>query len=141
MATKRSQTRTVSDRVAEYVNSPRLRQRVKIGKTLSCTIDGNYGTYQTRVTLARSQIKDATCTCPSDYWPCKHAHALAVTYQEAPESFVDVEKLLRTLKQKTKEELLDLLRQMILIAPSCLQALGVEGFEEPDEDEGDEERW
>lgn len=107
---------------------------------LSCTIDGNYGTYHTQVTLARSQLKDAHCTCPSDYWPCKHAHALALTYQQAPESFADVEKLLRDLKQKSKEELLELLRQMILIAPACLGALGLEGFEETDE-EAYEEPW
>lgn len=141
MATKRSRTKTASDRVAEYVDSPRLRQRVKVGKVLSCTIDGNYGTYHTRVTLTRSQLKDAHCTCPSDYWPCKHAHALLLTYQEAPKSFVDVEELLSDLKQKTKEELLELLRQMILIAPACLQALGLEGFEETDEEEAYEEPW
>jgi hypothetical protein len=64
-----------------------------------------------------------------------------LTYQQAPDSFIDADQLLRDLQQKSKEELLELLRQMILAAPACLRALGLEEFEETGEKEAYEEAW
>ncbi|MBI4397276.1 MAG: SWIM zinc finger family protein [Elusimicrobia bacterium] len=131
---KKSRKKTFSDRVAEYAHSDRLRQRVKVGNLVSCVIDGNYGTYQTRIVLARGRAKKAECTCPSEYWPCKHASALALTYKEAPESFVDVDRLLAKFEKIPAGEMLATMRRMIIAAPACLQALGVKGFEERQEE-------
>lgn len=136
MTRKNSKRRSFDERVAEYTDSPRLRQRVKVGNTISCTVDGNYGRYQTKVILARSGMgKNAKCTCPSEYWPCKHANALILTYQKSPDSFLDVDKLLAILKQKEPDDLLKLIQKMVAISPSCLKALGVKGFEQEDEEE------
>lgn len=136
-ATKASKRALVSDRIAEYVGSSRLKQRVKSGKSLSCLILGNYGTYHTRASLRRNRHQDSSCSCPSEYWPCKHVHALVLTYQKHPSSFVDVEKVLTPLKGRSKEELLKTIRLMIEAAPASLQALGVKGFEEISEEEDD----
>ncbi len=130
MTTKKSHKAKVSERIAEYVNSSRLKQRVRSGNKLSCVVLGNYGVYQTRVTLDRHRLKDASCTCPSDPWPCKHVHALAETYRKHPRSFVDVEKILAPLKDKPQKDLLKTIRTMIEEAPSSLRALGVKGFED-----------
>lgn len=124
------------------MDSPRLRQRVKVANTLSCAVDGNYGIYRTRVVLTPSgKGKNAVCTCPSEYWPCKHAHALVLTYQKCPDSFVDVDRLLTGLKQKGRDKLLRLIRDMVAASPACLKALGIKGFELEDEEEPYGESW
>ncbi|MBI4422296.1 MAG: SWIM zinc finger family protein [Elusimicrobia bacterium] len=127
---------TAADRVAEYVDSPMMRRRVKIGRTACCTIRGRYGIYRTRITLTPARrCKDASCTCPSDYWPCKHAAALAETVLKKPESFIDVDKLMGDLGKKPAKDLLRLMRDMIAASPETLQALGVEGFEEESDED------
>jgi uncharacterized Zn finger protein len=138
MSTKRKKVITRLDRVAQYVDSDLLRQRIKVGKKLACVIDGNYGVYRTRATISGKRFKGAECTCPSDYRPCKHADALALTYRQAPKTFVDVDEVLRPLGKRTPKELLGVIREMIVAAPESLRALGIEGFEEREEEE---ERW
>ena len=123
-------------RIAEYVDSPMMRQRIRIGRTACCTIRGRYGVYQTRITLTPARhCKEASCTCPSESWPCKHAAALAEMVLRKPESFLNADKLVDGLGKKGPKELLRLMRRMIAIAPAALQALGVDGFTEDDEEE------
>lgn len=126
--------KTFVDKIMEYVDSPRMRQRVKAGGSLSCVVDGSYGTYRTRVTLTPKKVKEANCTCPSAYWPCKHANALTATYQKVPKSFIDTDHLLADLGSKPPKDLLRLMREMILTAPASPQALGVEGFDDSDKE-------
>jgi hypothetical protein len=64
-------------RVSEYVDSERMRQRLKVGDQISCLIDGNYGTYRTQASL--KEMSESTCSRPSDYYPCKHLDALMKT--------------------------------------------------------------
>lgn len=136
---RKSNKPTFADRIAEYVDSSMMRQRVKVGRTACCTIRGRYGVYQTRVTLTPARrCKEASCTCPSEYWPCKHAAALAETLLRKPESFLDANKLIDGLGKKAPKELLRLMRDMIAATPASLQALGVKGFEEDDEEDYDE---
>ena len=125
-----------ADRIAEYVDSSLMSRRVKVGRTACCTIRGRYGIYQTRVTLTRTnRCKDASCTCPSEWRPCKHVAALAETFLKKPESFVDADKLVDGLGKKGTKELLRLMRDMIAAAPTTLQALGVKGFEEESQED------
>ena len=132
--------RSWEDRVAEYVDSPRLRQRLKVGQQISCLIDGNYGIYRTRTSLKR-KTKSSACSCPSDDYPCKHVEALLRTYKTHPRSFLDLDTtILKRISKMEKPELLKLIRQMIITAPSSLSALGVEGFEESERDH-EEEGW
>ncbi len=140
MGRKRRSKATVSDRVAEYANTSRLRRRVKVGNRIYCTVDGNYGTYQTRVVMSRSQFNNAECTCPSEYWPCKHVQALSLTYRQSPKSFVDIDRVLSGLKSKSREELVKVIRKMVVATPACLGVLGIKGFKEKREEE-EEESW
>lgn len=130
-------SRSWDDRVAEYVNSPRLRQRLKVGSEVSCVVDGNSGVYRTRLSLKRS--KESWCTCPSEYVPCKHVAALRETYKLRPRSFADLESVLKKLAPKEKGELLKVIREMVIAAPASLSALGVKGFEPPEDSETDDE--
>ena len=124
------------ERAHEYIDSPRMTQRLVHGKQLSAQIDGNFGIYRTHVRLVRS--KEAGCTCPSDLWPCKHVHALRATWETSPESFFDLGQFLKGLAAKPKAELIDALRRVLIAYPESLSVLGVPGFE-PSGDPVDDE--
>ena len=122
---------TPPDRAIEYIDSPRMTQRLVYRKQLSARIDGNYGAYRTTVRLGRKV--EAGCTCPSDYFPCKHVRALQVTWDKNPESFFDLEVFLKALSEKPKAELVAALRQTLLAFPEALALFDVPGFNRDDE--------
>ena len=130
--------RSWKDRVAEYVDSPRLRQRLRVDQQISCVVDGNYGIYRTEASLKKG--KSFSCSCPSDDYPCKHVGALLQTYKNHPRSFLDFDALKKRLAKMEKPELLKVIRKMVVASPSSLSALGVKGFEEPQRDY-EEEHW
>ncbi len=125
------------DRAAAYIDSPLLTQRVRYKRQLSARIDGNYGVYRTRLQLGRTA--ESHCTCPSDWWPCKHVHALPATMDVNPKSFLDLEKFLNKLSTRSKASLLDTIGRMMLVAPEGLSVFGLKGFEL--EREAEEEDW
>jgi uncharacterized Zn finger protein len=132
--------RSWEERVSEYVNSPRLRQRMRVRQQISCVVDGNYGIYKTEVSLKNK--KSFSCSCPSDDYPCKHVGALLRTYKNHPRSFLDLDALMKKRVAKLeKPELLKVIRKMILSSPSSLSSLGVKAFEEPRRDYHEEEYW
>ena len=119
------------------MDSPRLRQRLKVGNQISCFIVGNYGTYRTQVTL--KQRMKSSCSCPSDYYPCKHVDALLETYRINPRSFLDFDTLMKKLGAMEKPELLKRIREMVIASPPSLSALGVKGFESRSEENVDDD--
>jgi len=125
-------SRSWEDRVSEYVNSPRLKHRLKAGNRLSCTVLGNFGTYRTEASTGARGA--ASCNCPSDGFPCKHVAALRETYRLRPRSFIDIVSILKGLEKKESKELAGLIRKMVRYAPEALYVLGVKGFEREDED-------
>ncbi len=104
---KRAWKRTPDERESEYIGSPAMRERVKAGSRLSVRIGGNYGVYRTSLKGDGGKQLAYSCTCPSPYYPCKHAAALAYTYLREPESFFDVDALRPKLEQMDKEQLTD----------------------------------
>lgn len=101
---------------------------------LLCRIQGNFGIYQTTYDLGKRGEK-TDCTCPAEYWPCKHSLALHETYRIAPETFPDIKDILKEIGRKTKPELVEIIKKMIQRAPESLSVLGVEGFESNEEEE------
>jgi uncharacterized Zn finger protein len=130
--------RSWEQRVAEYVDSPRLRQRMRVDQWISCVVDGNYGIYKTEASLKKgrksSSSSSFSCSCPSDDYPCKHVGALLRTYENHPRTFLDLDAMTKRLAKMEKPELLKVIRKMILASPSSLSALSVKGFEEPQRD-------
>ena len=124
------------DRVMEYVNSPRLRRRLRLAKTIMCTIDGNSGIYSTRAIIGRKSGDVCTCPVGEGVGGCKHTEALRRTYKLKPRSFADIHTVLKKLEKKEKSELMAVLREMVIRAPATLGALGIKGF---DEDPGDDD--
>jgi len=116
--------RTLDERIAEYVDSGLMTHRIKTAKMLICRIEGNFGTYHTTYDLSKSGEK-TDCTCPAEYWPCKHSLALTETYEIVPETFIDIKAILKEIQRKTKPELLEIIKKIIQYAPESLAALGI----------------
>jgi len=110
---------------------------VRFGKQLFARDQGNYGDYRTRTTLAKKVTGD--CSCPSDWWPCKHVHALRETWKISPQSFFDLDQFLAELFDQPKAKLVEAIGQIVRKSPECRQVLGVRGFEDEDEDENENE--
>ena len=130
---------TPEQRIAEYVDSPRMTQRVRYKRKLLARIWGNFGAYQT--TAATTKKVTGDCTCPSDYWPCKHVHALRKTWEVNPKSFLDLSKFLAELSKKPQKDLVKAIGEIVMKWPECLQVFGVPGFDEVDEDQIDWDEW
>ena len=121
------------DRALEYIDSPLMIRRLRHGDVVSATIRGNYGVYRTEVRIGKPN--EAACTCPSELWPCKHTRALAITWEQNPESFLDLQDWLDGLAKKSKGELIKLIGEIVQAAPESLGACGFEGFGPLEEDE------
>lgn len=124
------QSKIEADRIAEYVDSPRMRNRMLDGDWLVATIDGNYGTYETRVRLKKRRGKPATrdwwCSCPSEYSPCKHVSALVETWAINAPTFEDLAPRWKALSASPKTHLIRLIREIGLVHPGALRfALGI----------------
>lgn len=124
-------SRSRSDRVAAYVDSPALAKRIRFGPDLACEVSGSLGIYQTRASVR--QRGESSCTCPSEIVPCKHVDALRETYKVRPTSFVEAEPLLAKFATRSKEQMVAQIRTATLASPSILSALGLVEFEEADE--------
>jgi len=124
------------DRATEYVDSPMMTRRLRSGGSVSAQIAGRYGDYRTQVRLTRKL--DGACTCPSDFWPCKHVRALRATWETNPDSFLDVQAFLRGLDARGKAELIETVGKIVLAFPQTLGLFGVAGFGETDDGDDDE---
>ena len=134
MATR--QKPSFEERVAEYVDSPQMTQRVRYGKVVSARIAGKYGVYRTQA--GRSKKVTGECSCPSELWPCKHVHALRATWDANPQSFFDLDGWLKELAGQPKARLVEAIGKMVVESPELLSVFGVPGFEEDDEDDNEE---
>jgi hypothetical protein len=124
---------TFDERVAEYVDSPQMTQRVRYGKQVSARIAGNFGAYRTQVSQAKKLTGE--CTCPSEIWPCKHVHALRETWEKNPKSFFDLDNWLKKLAEEPKASLIEAITNMVIAEPALLSVFGVPGFEETEHDD------
>ena len=126
----RRQRPSISDRIAEYVDSPRLRNRMLDEGWIVATVDGNYGAYTTQARI-RSKgkgraLRDWSCTCPSEYSPCKHVSALVETWKINGKSFDDLAPRWKDLSSKPKGEFIRLIREIGKVHPGALRfALGL----------------
>jgi hypothetical protein len=126
-------------RVAEYVDSPLMTQRLRFGKEVSARIEGNCGIYRTRVT--QSKKLDGDCSCPSELWPCKHIHALRATWEANPDSFFDFDEWIKKLADEPKASLVEAITNMVSANPGFLSVFGVPGFEHDESYDDDDEYY
>ena len=130
------QKSTFEDRVAEYVDSPLVMQRVRYGKKVAARIAGHYGDYRTFVSQSSKKLI-GDCDCPSEISPCKHIHALRATWEANPQSFFDLDEWLESLMKQSKADLIEAIGRMVVESPALLSLFGVPGFEEQCDEEDD----
>ncbi|MBP8972641.1 MAG: SWIM zinc finger family protein [Anaerolineae bacterium] len=108
-----------------YYHKGAIFDTVRRGHDLEGRCEGSdYAPYHVRVTLdEKGGVKEASCTCPYDRGgDCKHIVALLLTYLHEPECFAERAPIEDTLLERSKEQLVTLIRQMIARYPD-LQAL------------------
>ncbi len=109
----------------DYYHNGAIFDAVKRGDELEARCQGSdYTPYHIRVVLDKAGNIEATfCTCPYDWGgDCKHIVALLLTYLYKPETFEERAPVQDTLLERSKEQLITLIRQMVAHHPD-LQAL------------------
>lgn len=119
-ATKQSYSRGES-----YFKNGSIFDTVRRGNKLEARCHGSsHSPYHVSATLDEDgNIVAATCTCDYDWeGDCKHIVALLLTYLHKPDRFAERASIDDTLAQRSPEELVTLIRQMVERYPD-LQAL------------------
>jgi len=89
----------------------------RAGTTLQAQCHGSDGNiYRVRATIEEGTIADTDCSCPVG-GHCKHIAALLLTWLNQPDDFRAIEETDTALEHRSKEELIALIKQMLLRAP------------------------
>ncbi|HVC34925.1 MAG TPA: SWIM zinc finger family protein [Chloroflexota bacterium] len=95
------------------------------GLSLQARCEGSRAeAYRVWATFDQQGLVRANCSCPvgaGGY--CKHLAALLLTWQDQPDSFVEVEAVDAALERRSKDELIALVKQMLLRQPELEQLL------------------
>jgi uncharacterized Zn finger protein len=96
-------------------------------RTLKARCQGSRNeAYQVEATLGDKGIADAQCSCPvGGGGNCKHVAALLLTWLERPDVFTEVQDLEAALEQRSKPELIALIKQMVRREPDLEMLLEV----------------
>ena len=95
------------------------------GMAIKSQCSGSYQDfYRQEVEFNEKGILSADCSCPvGDGGYCKHTIALLLTWVNDPDSFAELEALDRTLEERSKEELIALIKEMLDQAPELSSLL------------------
>ncbi len=110
------------ERGENYYRDGAVFRAVRQGMELRALCEGSdYEPYQVSATLTESGIAETSCTCPYDYGGiCKHIVALLLTYIKDPQSFRSIPPLTEFLAERSREELITLIGEMIKREPELL---------------------
>jgi len=108
--------------------------RLLSGRAITGRVAGPHGVYTVSLASEDANLKPS-CSCRTDGEFCRHAIALGLTYIEEPETFYDLRTLTARLEQYHQSELIALILQMAACYPQILGMLGVEGFQDEEEED------
>jgi uncharacterized Zn finger protein len=102
-----------------YYKSDAVIDTVRRGSELEGYCEGSQSfPYHIQVALSDQGIESASCTCEYDWGgDCKHIVALLLTYLHNPQAFEERQPVRDVLAQRSKEELITLIREMIARYP------------------------
>lgn len=118
---------SISDKGRKYFAEGRVHDRVRTADGLRARVDGTY-TYSVMI-RERGRSLSTLCSCPyRGSWggDCKHIEAVLLAWAKEPKTFKRVEDWRRVLAQKSKEELLELLLDVLDEQPELVEAWGLE---------------
>jgi hypothetical protein len=116
-----------------YFSDGRVRARIKTARGLKAEVRGTM-VYDVSITERQGELI-AVCTCPfAETWPgyCKHIVATLLAWIAEPESFASTKDWQKTLRRKTKNELIEILVQICEVHPQTAQdflGVGERGFD------------
>ena len=95
------------------------------GNTLTARVRGSeYEPYRVTITLGPAGIAHTRCTCPYDWGGiCKHIVATLLTWVREPDSFRVLAPIDELLAERSKEDLIALVREMIARQPDLARLL------------------
>lgn len=102
-----------------YYQSDAIFGTIQRGNQIEAKCQGSYPEpYHVSVAFYESEIVAASCTCEYDWGgDCKHIIALLLTYLHSPEEFDDRPPIQEALNSRSKEDLIDIIQQMLLHYP------------------------
>lgn len=120
MATEKS-----FERGKGYYQSGALVEPLRQGLELRAECEGSeYEPYQISVTLGAKGIEETSCTCPYDWGGiCKHIVALLLAYVHNPQLFRVIEPLDKMLADKSKDELIAIIQDMLRHKPDLISVV------------------
>jgi len=113
------------ERGEDYYERGAIINPIRQGRTLRAECEGSqYEPYQVTVELDKEGIADAYCSCPYDWGGyCKHIVALLLAWVRDPEEFVVIPETDELLADKSKEELIEIIKAMLKREPDLLYDL------------------
>ncbi len=107
------------ERGQRYVRAGHIHDARRQGDTLKARCCGSAGNdYRVEVQLDGSKIVAGHCTCPvGEGGFCKHVAALLLTWRNQPDEFTPVEDIGTVLQQRSKNELIDVIRSLLEAEP------------------------
>jgi len=127
---------TSFERGAAYFRQGAIRYPRQAGATLKARCEGSApDLYRLDVTFDDDSIARAHCTCPvGDGGFCKHIAALLLTWIHQPEVFAEAQAFEDALEQRSKAELIAMLRRVIAHHPEVenLLSLPLPGAQGPE---------
>ncbi len=115
----------------DYYDGDHVLRPVKIENTLYAQVMGSaLSPYEVRAYIADSNIR-TECTCPVGNM-CKHGVALLLQWINDKSSFIDAEKFIQTLENMNKDEIINILKDIIKQNPSLVAEFSTETEEKPE---------
>ncbi|RZN35444.1 MAG: hypothetical protein EFT35_08515 [Methanophagales archaeon ANME-1-THS] len=107
------------ERGYRYFREGAIRDPLCQGMTLKAYCEGSQPQpYRVRVSFSPDGIQEAQCSCPvGSGGYCKHVAALLLTWLRRPDEFREREELDTALEKRSKEELIALIKQMLIRQP------------------------
>jgi uncharacterized Zn finger protein len=113
------------ERGTGYYSHGALFELVRQGNELRAYCEGSsYEPYRVSVRLGARGIESTHCTCPYDWGGiCKHRVALLLAWMHEPESFHTIPPLDELLAERSKEDLITLIKEMLKREPDLVRVL------------------
>src|SRR5262249_30887916 len=102
-----------------YYRDRAIRNPHRQGMTLKARCEGTSGgPYRVEVTFNQRGIAGGDCSCPVGAGgACKHVAALLLTWKNRPQDFTEVEETDTALENRSREELIALIKLMLRREP------------------------
>src|SRR3989338_2749798 len=117
-------------RGSQYFKNGYISNAVIQGNELRAECEGSHGTYRVYADIDNAVIKRATCTCPYSRGEktCKHAVALLLAWVNNPSEFRRVDPLNKLLQNRSKEELIELICEIVGNKPELLDFVEIDSL-------------